>query len=266
MNTLNNLNHINSSNTLTIHEETCVPIEGFERYHISESGRIYRTDSERKRTWRTKGKLYISECKIHFRETKNGLRQGQASLTDKDGKLCNVGVAPLVAKAFGIVAKLKKKETIGYKDGNKKNLHYTNLFVTEQQRPTHKLTSEDVKHIKKLIRKKVPLSRIGLLYGVSDMQINRIKTGENWGTGKRKIKAPEAPFEIKDGKLRRYIANFEREKVAENIRKPFVVKRTPKQPTNNTIVGILRGYKLSSKNTNITQAKKLVKKLNDYFF
>jgi len=55
---------------LIINGEKCRRIIGFERYHISESGRIYRTETGKKRSWRTKGKIFISESKIHFRLSK----------------------------------------------------------------------------------------------------------------------------------------------------------------------------------------------------
>jgi hypothetical protein len=98
------------------------------------------------------------------------------------------------------------------------------------------------------------------------MQINRIKTGENWGNGKRKIKAPKAPFEIKEVKMKKYIATFNREETVRGIRKRFTIKRNPENPTDNLIIGIVNGYKLSLKHSNITRAKESVQKLNDYFF
>jgi len=231
---------------VTINDEKCNKVIGFERYHISESGRIYRTESGKERSWRTKGKTYISENKIHFRIQNNKLRQGLASLTDTEGKLHSVAVAPLVAITFGITTSkiLKtKKRTIGYKDGNKKNLHYSNLLLIERTKINSKLTLEDVKHIKKLIKKEIPLNRIAYLFSVSEMQINRIKTGENWGNGKRKIKTPKAPFEIKDGRMRKYIATFDKKKTTINIKKIFTVRRNSENPTDNTIVGIVKGYK-----------------------
>lgn len=253
---------------IAINNEKCHKIIGFERYHISESGRIYRTETDKKRSWRTKGRTYISENKIHFRTQNGKLRQGLASLTDTKGKLHSVAVAPLVAIAFGIVSsKIKsKKQEISYKDGNKKNLHYSNLIVIERKTVNNKLTSEDVKHIKKLIKKETPLNRIAYLFSVSEMQINRIKTGENWGNGKRKIKAPKAPFEIQDGRMRKYIATFDKQKTTTNIKKTFTVKRNSENPNDNTIVGIVKGYKLSLKHKNITRAREIVKKLNQYFF
>lgn len=253
---------------LIINGEKCRRIIGFERYHISESGRIYRTETGKKRSWRTKGKIFISESKIHFRLSKGKLRQGLASLTDFDGKLHNMLVAPMVAVAFGLISEEfnKKKQAIDYKDGNKRNLHYSNLVIVEKIHTNSKLNSEDVKHIKKQIKLGIPLRRIAWVFGVSEMQINRIKTGENWGNGKRKIKAPVAPFEIKDGRMRKYIATFDKKRVTGSIRKYFIVKRNPDKPTDNMIVGIVNGYKLSKKHTNITRAKQIVEKLNKYFF
>ena len=255
-------------NRIIINGEECCEIAGFERYHISESGRVYRTSTGKPRSWRTKGKEYINEHKIHFRTQKDKLRQGQVSLSDTEGKLFNIIAAPLVALAFGVIDEElnKKKQEIDYKDGNLKNLHYTNLFVKEKNWSNGKLNQEDVKHIKKQIKQGVPLKTIGWVFGVSEMQINRIKTGENWGNGRRKIKAPVAPFTIPDGKMRRYIATFDRKKTVNGIKKPFVVKRNPDKPTDNIIVGIVNGYKLSLKHTSITRARESAEKLNNYFF
>jgi uncharacterized protein YerC len=253
---------------IIINNEKCHRIIGFERYHISESGRIYRTETGKKRSWRTKGKIFINENKIHFRVRNGKPLEGFASLTDTEGKLHSVAASKLVAITFGITSsKLnKKKQTIGYKDGNKRNLHYSNLLLIDRININSKLTLEDVKQIKKLIKKGVALNRIAHLFSVSEMQINRIKTGENWGNGKRKIKAPEAPFEIKDGKMRKYIATFDKKETNKNIKKTFTVRRNPENPTDNKIVGIVQGYKLSLNHKNITRAREIVKKLNKYFF
>ncbi len=253
---------------IIINSEKCRVIKGFERYHISESGRIYRTETGKKRSWRTKGRVFINETKIHFRIQNDKLRQGFASLTDTEGKLHNVAAAPLVAIAFGVLLEKlnKKKQAIDYRDGNKRNLHYSNLFVAKNTHTNNKLDSRDVKHIKKQIKLGVPLRRIAWVFGVSEMQINRIKTGENWGNGKRKIKAPVAPFEIKDGRIRKYIATFDKKKTVIRIKKPFIIKRNPDKSTDNLIVGIVNGYKLSLKHTNITSAKRIIEKLNNYFF
>lgn len=251
---------------LIINGEECREILGFEKYSISEFGRIYRYASA-KRNIRNGG-LFSNESKVHFRIYKGKLRQGFASLTDTKGKLHNVAVAPLVAIAFGLLPEgiNKKKQEINYRDDNKKNLHYTNLVVTKRKYSNSKLNDEDVKHIKKYIKNGLSLRYIGRVFGVSEMQINRIKTGENWGNGKRKIKVPVAPFEIKDGRMRKYIATFDKKKTVNGIRKNFAVKRNADEPTDNLIIGIVNGYKLSLKHTNITRAEYIIEKLNDYFF
>ncbi len=253
---------------LVINKEKCQRIIGFERYHVSESGRIYRTDIDKKRTWRTIGREYINENKIHFIVRNGELKGAYVSLTDNKGKLHNVAVSSLVAISFGIISKKlnKKKKIIAYKDGNKRNLHYSNLEVIDRVYSNSKLTLKDVKHIKKLIKKEIPLNKIANLFGVSEMQINRIKTGENWGNGRLKIQKPKAPFEIKDGRIRRYISTFDVTETITNLRKTFSVRRNPENPIDNTIVGIVEGYKLSLKHKNITRARQIVIKLNEYFF
>mgnify|MGYP001403842266 CR=1 FL=1 len=255
---------------IIINSEECRNIIGFEKYHISESGRIYRTDNGRKRSKRTMDKLYLGENKVHFKLIKGKLKLGNVYLTDKKGKLHNLAISILIARAFGILLKkkLSTREEIGYKDSNEQNLHYTNLFLKKRiyAKTTCKLSQEDVNQIKKHIKKGIALRRIGLLFCVSEMQINRIKTGENWGNGKRKIKAPKAPFDIKEMKIKKYIATFDREETVSGIKKRFKIKRNPESPTDNVIIGIVNGYKLSLKHTNITRAKENVQKLNDYFF
>ncbi|MCF6182761.1 hypothetical protein [Lutibacter sp.] len=262
------MNKILKMDKMIINSEECRNIIGFERYHVSESGRVYRTEIGKKRSWRTKGRICINENKVHFRVQNGKLRQGQVSLTDTNGKLHNVGVATLVARVFGVIDKkmISNRQKISYKDYNKKNLHYTNLFITEKVYSNSKLNKKDIKHIKKYIKQGVSLRYISRIFCVSEMQINRIKTGENWGNGKRKIKAPKAPFEIKEVRMKKYIATFDRKKTVNGIRKRFTVKRNPKSPTDNLIIGIINGYKLSLKHTNITRAKKSVKTLNEYFF
>ena len=203
--------------SLNINNEECRSLEGFEKYHISESGRVYRTDLHKPRSLRDTDKVYLSENKVHY-------KIGEATL------------------------------------------HYSNLYLRAKSLQNYKLSKKDVQYIRKYIRKKVPLNKIGKIFNVSEMQINRIKTGENWGNGKRKIKAPKAPFEIEDVKIRKYVAIFDRTKSAVGIKKPFKVKRNPDNPTDNLIIGILKGYKLTLKHTNITRANENVEKLNQYFF
>lgn len=252
--------------SIIINNEECRVVPGFKKYHISESGRIYRTRPFNKREEKrlASGEKYLVEKMLFYSDG----RQANCSLGDDNGKLHYIVVAYLMAEAFGLVEGKfnRNKNSIEYIDGNKKNLHYTNLRVAGKRHNNGKLNPKQVKEIKKKIKDGIPLKHIGLEYGVSEMQINRIKTGENWGNGKRKIKAPKAPFPIKDGKVRRYVAMFDSKPAPKNIKKPFTIKRNPKEPTDNTIIGIVNGYKLSLKHKNITRARINVDKLNAYFF
>ncbi|MFM8744380.1 MAG: hypothetical protein ACKODM_13800, partial [Cytophagales bacterium] len=81
---------------------------------------------------------------------------------------------------------------------NRNDNHYKNLkWATLQERFTHqrsnpnyrnanaKLTEKQVLTIKqKLSLGKTTLKQIALKFGISDMQVHRIKTGENWGKTK----------------------------------------------------------------------------------
>ena len=82
---------------LIINSEECRNIIGFEKYHVSESGRIYRTDTDKKRSSKTKDKIYLSENKVHFKLINGKLKQGNVYLTDKNGKFNNVTISPLIA-------------------------------------------------------------------------------------------------------------------------------------------------------------------------
>ncbi|MBI9067804.1 MAG: hypothetical protein JEZ09_10970, partial [Salinivirgaceae bacterium] len=196
--------------SIIIDNEECRPIIGYERYHISESGQVYRTSSSNNKEKKLikDGAPYVLKKNLFYVEHKGKLRQATCSLNDNMGKLHSLLVSELIVEAFGLFdGKFnKKKNSIEYIDGDKKNLHYKNLRICKKKYPNTKLSDSDVKKIKRLILIGYPLKHIGLLFKVSKMQINRIKTGENWNNGKRKIKAPEAPFEIEDGKIRKYIA------------------------------------------------------------
>lgn len=253
-----------------IHDEECRIIKGFERYYVSESGQIYRFQPLNRKEDKMieNGAKFISKSKLHFRERKGKIRQAFCSLTSSEGKLYYLAVAPLVARAFGLIDDEfnNKQYSIEFIDDNLLNLHYSNYRITAKKHGNSKLTKDDVKKIKHLIKMDIPLKHIGVTFGVSEMQINRIKTGENWGNGKRKIKAPKAAFPISDGKIRKYVAIFNSEEAPKEIRKPFAIKRNPEDPTDNLIVGILKGFKLTLKHKNITRAQVNVDKLNNYFF
>lgn len=256
-----------------INDEECRVIKGFDRYVVSDSGKVYRITPlnkvEEEQLKKNKG-LYVNRVAVHFNKGRKTQPNLFVNLTIPEGdvRLFSIKVAKLVAESFGLGNGTfdKDKHDVVFIDDNKQNLHISNLKMRDKSKGVGKISIKDVKEIKKQIKQGATLKHLAEKYGVSDMQINRIKTGENWGNGKRKIKAPVAPFEITDGKIRRYIATFNAEPARKGIRKPFTVKRNPKEPTDNLIVGIVKGYKLSLKHQNITRAQENVKKLNSYFF
>ena len=66
---------------------------------------------------------------------------------------------------------------------NKKNPRVKAALKRRKENPTkkgEKLDIRKVKGIKKLLKEKNTLKFIAEKYGVSDMQIHRIKTKENW--------------------------------------------------------------------------------------
>ncbi len=107
----------------------------------------------------------------------------------------------LVAEAF-CKQKSSKYNKIVFKDYNRKNLSASNLqWATVEEQHAHSIQSpkyikalkekskptegpvlniEKVKRIKLLLKKGKTLKEIAGKFGVSDMQIHRIKTGENW--------------------------------------------------------------------------------------
>ncbi|MBI9069431.1 MAG: hypothetical protein JEZ09_19185 [Salinivirgaceae bacterium] len=256
--------------SIIINNEECRPIIDFEKYYISESGRIYRVKplNKKEESLIKNGAPYVNEKMIYFRTNKGILRQANCSLGDETGKLHNIAVSYLIAESFGLVeGKFKtKKQSIEYIDGDKKNLHYKNLRICKKKYSNTKLSDSDVKKIKRLISIGYPLKHIGLIFEVSEIQINRIITRENQNNSKRKIKGPEAPFPIEDGQIRKYIARFDSIEVQKEIKRPFTIIRNSDDPTDNIIIGILNGYKLSLKHKNITRAQVNIEKLNKYFF
>ncbi len=108
----------------------------------------------------------------------------------------------LVAKHF-CKQKSPLHEKVIFKDYNRKNITAANLkWVTVAEQYKHsvaskkyqvslkkrkntkagfKLQIEQVREIKIFLQKDTTLKKLAKKYGVSDMQIHRIKTGENWG-------------------------------------------------------------------------------------
>lgn len=131
---------------------------------------------------------------------KTRLTQGYPSITLKNqGKNLNYYIHRLVAQLF-IPKKSPKQTFVIHKDHKKENNNYKNLkwvtwddqiehakkdpAVINRQRPTEglKLNAEKVKRIKKKLAQKNPptLKKLAQQFKVSDMQIYRIKSGENW--------------------------------------------------------------------------------------
>lgn len=110
----------------------------------------------------------------------------------------------LVAENF-LPRRQKGENVVIHFNHKKSDNHYTNLaWATTAEASAHaqgsprvkkarklaaergtggntKLTAEKVSAIKKLLAKGMSLKALALKYGVSDMQIYRIKIGENWG-------------------------------------------------------------------------------------
>ena len=49
---------------MIINKEKCLPIVGFERYHVSETGRVYRTDLEKKDLGEQRAKYILMNLKF----------------------------------------------------------------------------------------------------------------------------------------------------------------------------------------------------------
>ncbi|BDX37168.1 hypothetical protein CYCD_05230 [Tenuifilaceae bacterium CYCD] len=66
--------------------------------------------------------------------------------------------------------------------------HYSNYFKVKYNKPsfqrivtTSKLTEQDVSLLKSMLQRGIKQSTIAKLFSISEMQITRIKRGENWG-------------------------------------------------------------------------------------
>jgi hypothetical protein len=110
----------------------------------------------------------------------------------------------LVAEFF-IEKKSQLHKVVIHQDGNRFNNHFSNLaWVSTKESFKHterfnpkvseafrsrdkklqtnaKLTIDDVSHIKKMLKNGIKQNIIAKLFCVSEMQITRIKRGENWG-------------------------------------------------------------------------------------
>lgn len=132
---------------------------------------------------------------------KPGLTKGFHTVTFKtNGKKKTFLVHKLVAIVF--VPKENENQTIAiHLDWNKRNNYYKNLkWVTKDEAykrimprlqeinkiknkgliRNSKLKAEDVKVLKNMIEKGVRQNVIAKLFSISEMQVTRIKRGENW--------------------------------------------------------------------------------------
>ncbi len=254
---------------MIINGVSCVPMSGFSRYMISQDGRIYRvvpiSKNEEKWLAANPDAQYLKESKVQKYKTKQQGRWTQVGLINDKGKFTTASVEKLLCTSYGLWPSKRKKFSIEWKDNNPENMHINNLRLCESKPRNAKLTLDDVKQIKQLLAENKPLRHIANTFGVSDMQISRIKSGENWHKGGRTIPIPEAPFEVAAGRMRRFVSSFEFKKVDNTLRKPFSLKKINTKG-DLKISGIINGYHLSKKHKNITRARTLVYKLNVFFF
>ena len=135
---------------IIINQEEAKLIPRFSSYHISESGRVYKTSSPKRKIKPKENENYLKEIKLHFKKD-NISSHGRVSLVDDKGKLLNLCAGLLVAltfKLFDTNSKITKKD-ISYKDGNRHNLHVSNLTLVDKTYPNSKLKPNQIKLIKK---------------------------------------------------------------------------------------------------------------------
>jgi len=131
---------------------------------------------------------------------------GYRSLTlrDKDGKQLYLYIHRLVAEYFLDKPKEDQKIVL-HLDNNRHNNYYRNLLWANQSERYHhnlkinpnakrlqpkgdrawsKLTESEVRVIKRKLRdpnRKTKMKVLARQFGISEMQLSRIKSGENWG-------------------------------------------------------------------------------------
>lgn len=146
---------------------------------------------------------YYPEGKLLKLSNPNGYKV--LAIHTKEGRKMYLYVHKLVAKYF--VGEPKEGQTVViHKDNNRLNNHSRNLmWASERERFYHnlkfdkgwfkgrkerawsKLTESEVKIIKRKLnepKRKTKIKVIARQFGVSEMQISRIKSGENWGNVK----------------------------------------------------------------------------------
>jgi len=122
-------------------------------------------------------------------------------LRDKDGKPFTMLIGELVATHFLPKPKNQEAKKIIYKDFNRSNNYYKNLaWVTKEEKREHlkkdpnykpkknirrysKLTESQIRLIKKKLNdptRKVRIKMLAKQFGISEMQLYRIRAGKNW--------------------------------------------------------------------------------------
>ena len=122
----------------------------------------------------------------------NGFKQVQISSKKINRKFY---VHKLVAQIW-ISKPSDKHNFVTHLDGNLKNNHISNLewhtreTLTVRHRElgnrkrvirNSKLNESDIRHLKSMLERGVVQAKIAKLFRISEMQVTRIKRGENWG-------------------------------------------------------------------------------------
>ena len=154
-----------------------------ENVHISDFGRIRSYKTSRK-GGKIIGGSWLSGYNILV-------------LRMQDEKRKTVFIHKLVAEYF-IKNNTPDAKFVIHKDYDRKNNHYLNLrWVNQKQLSAHrkndddydkkkirnsKLTETQVIRLKKMLKRgNVKPYRLAIQFGITHTQLNRIKTGENWG-------------------------------------------------------------------------------------
>ena len=153
----------------------------FEKYYymVSNYGKVKRVDV-------FTGEVLMLRCSKERGGTKLNLQHPDGS--------CYYFVHRLVAMFF--LKRKVGKQFVIHLDQNYENSRYDNLkWVSREElnevwkergcyvgnvHPNYKLKVEDIKKIRKLLDKGLSLKKIAEQFNVSDMQIHRIGSGENW--------------------------------------------------------------------------------------
>lgn len=250
--------------------EIVKPIQGFEKYIISEYGRVYRVVKSAKHL--NKILLPNSNVKI-FCEIKRVYvitppdnEYYSIPLWDNNNKLTSRALHRLVYETFG--HKLDGTHhtyKFDFIDGNCKNLHIDNIHVSLKVNYGKKITPQIEQRITELHEKGMNVSKVSLIVGVPVDIVKRILIGTFRGKIKDK-ELGEFPVRVKDESILELLKAFKFEKInGENISRKFALRFNPKDLLDITVVGRIEGSKFKKRYKDVALAKKDAKLLNDYF-